>query len=360
MSNNNTASTNFVTLSLSQVKRSPSYQFRGKTDPAYAEELMEVLEDGMPFADYPEVCLLEGVYWLTDGFHRVMAHEMYGDEEATFHVIEVSSEIEILDRALVANAHHGKKADDTTVENKVSAVLRIDNKSVFKKGKRFDLDVDALRKRIGHSTRQVERVTEALRAALKAERAELVYKLKDEGFSNRAIAKEIGYGSTTVDSIVSKRPENDSVENGAPSEPQEETAAAQPSASVVPQQKPLPPTETDEDFGNHRVDPSVENNGPEKWTNNKGETEGNTEDWADLPWEEDICDDDFDINQTDAAKLVSAKDAGDELDTKDKEAVKLEKRLQTIRDFFEIAPQLDPQHLGHVIEHLQSIQNSRA
>ncbi|RYV02080.1 hypothetical protein SOPP22_10935 [Shewanella sp. OPT22] len=310
-----------TTLNLTQVIRSASYQLRAKTDESWIDELAEMLKEGEQFSgtDAPTVALHNNKYWLTDGFHRTAAATQAGHEEMEFHVVEVESEYDILLMAIKANGKHGKRNSSEDYKSMVEALMVSEHADTFMKHK-FAIDTRKLAETIGCSTRHVQKATATLRESLQVDMDTFVLDRRAEGVSNNAISKEIGCNSTTVDRLVTELKQDTSAKRNS-----SEMQNTQLDTSAKRNSSEMQNTETINTI------PSQHHDSPAD-----AFLADNEDDFSLIDDElHDTFDDvPFDINSTDAVKLTSAKDLGDEVDPKDKQAVEMESQHEAIEYMF--------------------------
>jgi ParB-like nuclease domain len=115
-----TDSPQIVTLALNLIRRDGGTQTRVAVDQSTVEEYAENMKEGIIFP--PVVVFYDGQdYWLSDGFHRVLAAELIGQPQIPAEVKQGSRRDAILE-SVGANAAHGLRR---TNADKRQAVLTL-------------------------------------------------------------------------------------------------------------------------------------------------------------------------------------------------------------------------------------------
>lgn len=110
-----------ITLAISLIRRDGGTQIRAQASMDVAKEYAEAFERGDAFP--PVKARYDGThYWLTDGFHRIMAAELLGAVEMAVEVRSGTRRDAVLD-AVGANAEHGFRRTNADKRQAVLVLL---------------------------------------------------------------------------------------------------------------------------------------------------------------------------------------------------------------------------------------------
>jgi hypothetical protein len=192
-------------IPLSRITLDAELQPRAEIDRTVLENYVQLLVDGVVFP--PVVVFDDGQsLWLADGFHRWHAHNVL-ELDAIATDIRLGMRRDALLYSLSANAKHGLPRNQLDYSRAYQILQRNELAD--------PVDVEAVAKLLGCSVYWAEKLARPLKAKLRAERDAAILAAKDEGKSNREIARDTGVPHTTVDRVVAA-PNPPQGGNGAP------------------------------------------------------------------------------------------------------------------------------------------------
>lgn len=301
-----------IMLPLNTIIRSASYQFRTETSDEWIEELREVLESGQQFTgeDAIKVGLLDGSYYLYDGFHRFAAMDAEAIDEAEVQVVEVEKEYDLMVLAIRANAKHGKRNSKGDYIKMVDALLSSECAEDFMKNP-YSLDTKRLSDVIGCTVQHVRSATKKLRDSLEVKLNDEVLMAHEAGLSVRKIADGLSVTKDKVQALVAKCRETKEFPNATPEfDPMKDRVSRDMSQMAqVPMQEEA--AEEEVDYTRLTIEPAKT----------------------------------FDVQATEIPKMESARDTGDECDKKDPEAVRVHEEIETINKFMKFIPELSDEDI---------------
>lgn len=203
-------------IPLSSVRTDGGTQMRAEISEAtvatYADQILEG-------AEFPSIIVFNDgeSYWLADGFHR---HAAYKRAEYTFIPAEIrtGSYLDAIRFALQANAHHGRQRDGRDLRRAYDVAV--------KNGLCESHDTGVVAELLCCSTRWARFLTKEARERRDSERDERIRELSSEGWTQRAIADEVGCTQQTVSNVLAdqKRKTSDFCEEGDDENPEEQEA----------------------------------------------------------------------------------------------------------------------------------------
>ena len=99
-------------LNIASINRTSDTQFRTEMSKEQVEGLTDLIERGVQWKTPIQVARVDGVLFLTDGFHRVEAYEAAGYAEipaGQYEIVECETMNEVIMLSMRANAAHGNK-----------------------------------------------------------------------------------------------------------------------------------------------------------------------------------------------------------------------------------------------------------
>jgi len=182
-------------INLSSIRRDGGTQMRASISETTAVSYAEHMREG---AEFPPIVVFDDgeYYWLADGFHRFSAYERAGIEDVPADVRE-GSLLDAVVYALRANATNGRPR--TSDDLRRAYQVAVDNELCD------PTDSNAVAELLHCSVRWARELTEKARNAAQKERDERIVHLHENGWTQRAIADDVGCGRDTVNQVVRKR-----------------------------------------------------------------------------------------------------------------------------------------------------------
>ena len=182
-------------LPLAALTLDEELQPRAAIDRSVLENYVQLLVDGVRFP--PVVAFREGnVLWLADGFHRWHAHKVIDADGIDVEIIDGERRDALL-YSLSANARHGLQRGDTDYRRAYEIACR--------NGLVDPTDSEAVTALLRCSGSWGEKLTAKARAKAKEERDATIIRLKDDGKSNREVAREVGVVEGTVRNVAAQK-----------------------------------------------------------------------------------------------------------------------------------------------------------
>lgn len=170
-------------------------QPRAAIDRTVLENYVQLLVDGVRFP--PVVAFNDGnVTWLSDGFHRWHSRKVLdlGDIEVD---VRHGTRRDALLFSLSANAKHGLQRGATDYTRAYDIACR--------NGLVDPTDIEAVASLLQCSGSWATKLTESARATARAQRDAEIIRFKDEGKSNREVARYVGVSEGTVRNVSAQK-----------------------------------------------------------------------------------------------------------------------------------------------------------
>ena len=201
-------------LPLEVIRRDGGTQMREAISEVTVITYAEHMQDGAQFP--PIVVFNDGSdYWLADGFHRAGGYERAGIENVPAEVIE-GTRLDAVKYALHANATNGKPRTSGDLKKAYDAAV---NNGICKAA-----DTKEVIKLLNCSTGRAKELTKTAREQEKEQRNAEIFRLHEEGKTQREIAEIVGVTHPTIGNVLdgkkgqsglSYQSENDAVEIAA-------------------------------------------------------------------------------------------------------------------------------------------------
>lgn len=194
-------------LDLAAIRQDGGTQMREALSENIIVQYADFVGDGVQFP--PVVVFYDGQdYWLADGFHRVKAHALAGQETIRADV-RSGSRLNAVRYAIGANATNGKP--------RTSGDLARAYRCAVDNGLSPADDTDAVQALLHCSSRWARELTRAAREQMKSARDRKIQRMADEGGNQKDIAKAVGVNQATVSRVVDYAKRNPSEMHNADS-----------------------------------------------------------------------------------------------------------------------------------------------
>ncbi|MDH0240868.1 helix-turn-helix domain-containing protein, partial [Aeromonas caviae] len=174
------------------------------------EGLTDLIERGVQWKTPIQVARVDGVLFLTDGFHRVEAYEAAGYAEipaGQYEIVECETMNEVIMLSMRANAAHGHKNTTADRVRMVDKLIQMDEKRFMKNP--FLVNIDEVMAALQLTKKQARLAVDPKNSELKSKRWVAIVKRYKQGMSGNAIAKELKIGQSTVSDVIREIIENE-------------------------------------------------------------------------------------------------------------------------------------------------------
>ena len=151
------------------------------------QEYQEAMAEGQEFPPITVWDKGNGIYWLIDGMHRLLAAKRLGKDTIKAEVVELENELEARLLAIEKNASHGIPLDKEE-KRELARLLYADG-----------VEIEKLRKLFRVSERTIYNWVEGVKRRAKDEELKRqALELKNQGLSTREIASRLGVDHSTI------------------------------------------------------------------------------------------------------------------------------------------------------------------
>lgn len=197
-------------LNIASINRTSGTQFRTEMSKEQVEGLTDLIERGVQWKTPIQVARVDGVLFLTDGFHRVEAYEAAGYAEipaGQYEIVECETMNEVIMLSMRANAAHGHKNTTADRVRMVDKLIQMDEKRFMKNP--FLVNIDEVMAALQLTKKQARLAVDPKNSELKSKRWVAIVKRYKQGMSGNAIAKELKIGQSTVSDVIREIIENE-------------------------------------------------------------------------------------------------------------------------------------------------------
>ncbi|MCY9836955.1 ParB N-terminal domain-containing protein [Aeromonas media] len=197
-------------LNIASINRTSDTQFRTEMSKEQVEGLTDLIERGVQWKTPIQVARVDGVLFLTDGFHRVEAYEAAGYAEipaGQYEIVECETMNEVIMLSMRANAAHGHKNTTADRVRMVDKLIQMDEKRFMKNP--FLVNIDEVMAALQLTKKQARLAVDPKNSELKSKRWVAIVKRYKQGMSGNAIAKELKIGQSTVSDVIREIIENE-------------------------------------------------------------------------------------------------------------------------------------------------------
>ncbi|MNG89149.1 ParB-like nuclease domain protein [compost metagenome] len=197
-------------LNIASINRTSDTQFRTEMSKEQVEGLTDLIERGVQWKTPIQVARVDGVLFLTDGFHRVEAYEAAGYAEipaGQYEIVECETMNEVIILSMRANAAHGHKNTTADRVRMVDKLIQMDEKRFMKNP--FLVNIDEVMAALQLTKKQARLAVDPKNSELKSKRWVAIVKRYKQGMSGNAIAKELKIGQSTVSDVIREIIENE-------------------------------------------------------------------------------------------------------------------------------------------------------
>lgn len=190
-------------LNIASINRTSDTQFRTEISKEQVEGLTDLIERGVQWKTPIQVARVDGVLFLTDGFHRVEAYEAAGYAEipaGQYEIVECETMNEVIMLSMRANAAHGNKNTTADRVRMVDKLIQMDEKRFMKNP--FLVNIDEVMAALQLTKKQARLAVDPINSELKSKRWVAIVKRYKQGMSGNAIAKELQIGQSTVSDVI--------------------------------------------------------------------------------------------------------------------------------------------------------------
>lgn len=190
-------------LNIASINRTSDTQFRTEMSKEQVEGLTDLIERGVQWKTPIQVARVDGVLFLTDGFHRVEAYEAAGYAEipaGQYEIVECETMNEVIMLSMRANAAHGNKNTTADRVRMVDKLIEMDEKRFMKNP--FLVNIDEVMAALQLTKKQARLAVDPKNSELKSKRWVAIVKRYKQGMSGNAIAKELQIGQSTVSDVI--------------------------------------------------------------------------------------------------------------------------------------------------------------
>lgn len=190
-------------LNIASINRTSDTQFRTEMSKEQVEGLTDLIERGVQWKTPIQVARVDGVLFLTDGFHRVEAYEAAGYAEipaGQYEIVECETMNEVIMLSMRANAAHGNKNTTADRVRMVDKLIQMDEKRFMKNP--FLVNIDEVMAALQLTKKQARLAVDPKNSELKSKRWVAIVKRYKQGMSGNAIAKELQIGQSTVSDVI--------------------------------------------------------------------------------------------------------------------------------------------------------------
>ena len=190
-------------LDIASINRTSDTQFRTEMSKEQVEGLTDLIERGVQWKTPIQVARVDGVLFLTDGFHRVEAYEAAGHTEipaGQYEIVECETMNEVIMLSMRANAAHGHKNTTADRVRMVDKLIQMDEKRFMKNP--FLVNIDEVMAALQLTKKQARLAVDPINSELKSKRWVAIVKRYKQGMSGNAIAKELQIGQSTVSDVT--------------------------------------------------------------------------------------------------------------------------------------------------------------
>ncbi|MFQ2445300.1 ParB N-terminal domain-containing protein [Aeromonas caviae] len=190
-------------LNIASINRTSDTQFRTEISKEQVEGLTDLIERGVQWKTPIQVARVDGVLFLTDGFHRVEAYEAAGYAEipaGQYEIVECETMNEVIMLSMRANAAHGNKNTTADRVRMVDKLIQMDEKRFMKNP--FLVNIYEVMAALQLTKKQARLAVDPKNSELKSKRWVAIVKRYKLGMSGNAIAKELQIGQSTVSEVI--------------------------------------------------------------------------------------------------------------------------------------------------------------
>ena len=203
-------------ITISKIIANSDTQFRTELIENNVEDMIDLIERGVPFKAPIRLSRFNDSIYLTDGFHRLEAFKRLGISEIPadrYEITEAATLAEVHLKAVSANAQHGKGYSEKDYYHIIRRMMASGDymKNAFEPDVKKIADAigaphAAVKRGYGNYQGTTAKPYMSLSAQCKYRRDNEIRKLHAEGKSVNAIAKMLNVGRATVDNAVRQGP----------------------------------------------------------------------------------------------------------------------------------------------------------